>query len=88
MCLQIFCRSYKNEALQRIQQVPFCSIENTQNLIQYLVLGLPGIVIVVVDWGSYEILSLMSAALGVHMQTSLILAWNFFDIISQFQCAF
>ena len=51
-------------------------------------LGLPGIAIMVIDWGSYEILSLWSAAFGVTKQTSLILCWNFMDIMVQVQSGF
>jgi hypothetical protein len=35
------------------------------------------------DWGVYEVLTMMSAAFGVASQTSVILTWNYFALISQ-----
>lgn len=46
-------------------------------------LGLPNIAIMVIDWGSYEILSLWSIFFGVESQTSLVLCWNWMDIMIQ-----
>jgi hypothetical protein len=35
------------------------------------------------NWGAYEILTMMSASFGVAAQTSVILTWNFFALIYQ-----
>lgn len=50
---------------------------------QYLKLGLPGVLITSMDWGSYEIISLLSGSFGVQAQTSVILVWNLADVICQ-----
>ena len=59
---------------------PLFSLKNLSNFDQYIKLGLPGVVIMLIDWGSYEILALWSAIFGVSAQTSLILVVNFISI--------
>lgn len=65
MCLQIFCWRSKDQNLHQILSVPLFKFENLLNIEQYLMLGLPGIVIMVIDWGSFEILTLWSAYFGI-----------------------
>ena len=88
ICLQVYCRCSKDEDLHQILSVPLIRVENLEGLEQYLILGLPGIAIVAIDWGSYEILSLWSAAFGIKQQTALILCWNFLDVMAQSECGF
>lgn len=45
--------------------MPFWQLKNFENAGEYLRLGVPVILIMSIDWGTYEILSLLSASFGV-----------------------
>ena len=56
-------------------------MKNLENAGEYIRLGVPLIFILAIDWGTYEVLSLMSASFGVAAQTAVILTWNFCSMI-------
>lgn len=76
-----FSKCNQDENFQKVMSVPLFRSENLVGFTSYLKLGLPVLVIMVIDWGSYEVLSLMSAKFGVITQTSLILVWNWCAVI-------
>lgn len=60
-----FCKFIKDENFKLAMSVPLLRKENLSGYLTYIKLGLPGALIMMIDWGSYEILSLWSAAFGV-----------------------
>lgn len=86
--LYLLQKTQSSDAWMGIRSVPFFRSTNLKNACQYVKLGAPASLIMCMDWGAYEILTMMSAFFGVASQTSVILTWNFFALIYQMQTGF
>lgn len=58
--------THHSSDMKEALKVSLCQKEVWQNFGQYLMIGIPGIVIMMMAWGSYEILNIMAGILGVH----------------------
>ena len=57
-------------------EVSMCDPKVCSDFCEYLVIGLPGTFIMMSDWGSYEILNLLSGILGVNNQAVQVILSN------------
>ena len=76
------------EDTKKINCVSFIDSSILHNLGEYLSIGLPGSIIMIFDWGCYQILSIMSGYLGVKEQAAQIILWNLMTIMWQIPFGF
>ena len=62
--------------MKEANSVSICDREVYEDLGAYLVVGVPGTFIMMSDWGSYEVLNLLSGILGVHNQACQVILSN------------
>lgn len=76
------------DSMKEALSVSCCDPAVFRNIGEYLRIGIPGSVIMIFDWGCYQILSLLSGYLGVKEQAAQIILWNTMSIMWQIPFGF
>ena len=74
--------------LSEATSVSFFERSVFRNTGEYLKIGVPGSVIMLFDWGCYQILSVLSGYIGVKEQAAQIILWNIMTIMWQIPFGF